>query len=194
MAGSSILSNRRMRRLLLLSLFVFSLGAQPEDWTGRRVRVLLAMPADDSGIDVPGKAGEAAERVKKYGIGLREGQTAAITLVKRSGGHVEIHLNGGGFTNREWLQLPSYDSPRWGSSPKEDRLRDSIRGTRDKDRRRQLESDYDWERRKRVKPMREKLERERRAERGSRLNVRMGEGATASEWQAAIAPYFSWLP
>ncbi len=183
-----------MPRLLVLLVFARSLAAQPEDWTGRQVRVLVAMPADDSGIDVPGKAGEAEERVKKYGVGLRQGQTAAVTLVKRSGDHVEIHLNGGGFTNREWMQLPSYDSPRWGTSKKEERLRDSIRGTRDKDRRRQLETDYDWERRKRVKPMREQLERERRAERGSRLNVRLGAKATAAEWQAAIAPYITLLP
>lgn len=183
-----------MRRLLFFLRTFASLAAQPESWTGRQVRVLIDLPADDSGIDVPGDSTTATERVKKYGAGLRRGQSAAITLVRRNGAHVEIHLNGGGFTNREWLLLPSYDSALWGTSEKERRIRDSISGTRDKDRRRRLESEYDWERRKRVKPLHEKLERERRATRGSRLNVRIPATATAAEWDAMLNPYLVWLP
>ena len=159
-------------------------AGQPKE--GDRVRALVAMPADNSGVDVPGDERVAAERLAKYGVGVAKGRVATVTLVKRSGKHVEIHLDGGGFTNKEWLALPSYDSPRWGMTKEEERLKRRVTGTTDRDRRRRLESDYDWVRRKRVKPLREAYERELRAKRGSRVNVKIGEQATAAEWREML--------
>ncbi len=175
-----------MKATLLLAglLCCLGLGAQPKE--GDRVRALVAMPADNSGVDVPGEEKVAAERLAKYGVGVAKGRVATVTLVKRSGNHVEIHLDGGGFTNKEWLTLPSYDSARWGMTPTEERMKRRVTGTRDRDRRRQLQADYDWERRKRVKPLREAYERELRAKRGSRVNVKIGEGATAAEWREML--------
>ena len=94
-----------------------------------------------------------------------------MTLVKVKGDHIEFHLEGGGFTNRELLSLPSYDSAIWGVSDEERKIRYRISGTRDKERRRRLESEYNSVRLRRVRPLRQKLEREKREQRGSRFNI-----------------------
>ena len=98
-----------------------------------------------------------------------------MTAVKVKGGRVEVHLNGGGFTNRELWLIPGIDAARWGTSEEESRIRGSMMGTRDKDRRRRLQSQYDSVRLRRVRPWREAYEREQREKRGSRLSVRGGE-------------------
>ncbi len=176
-----------MTRLLPVLLAAACLCAQPK--VGDRVRVLIDLPADDSGAEAPGDRSPATRRVEKYGVGVARGTVASVTLVKRSGDHFELHLNGGGFTNREWLALPGYDSSKWGMTDEERRLRHSISGTRDKERRRRLESDYDTVRRRRVKPLREAYERELRAKRGSRINVKLPEQATPDEWATALRGY-----
>jgi hypothetical protein len=153
---------------------------------GDRVRALIDLPADDSGVEAPGEPGAAVDRVRKYGVGVARGALATVTLVKRSGDHFELHLNGGGFTNREWLALPGYDSSKWGTTDEERSLRGRIIGTRDKARRRRLESQYDTLRRRRVKPLRDAYERELRSRRGSRINVKLPENATPEAWAAAL--------
>jgi hypothetical protein len=152
---------------------------------GRRVTVLLDMPGDESGVDVHAREATVngdliRARVAKYGKGLRRGQIASVTLVKVKGDYVEFQLDGGGFTDRQLMGLPGYDSARWGTSEEERKLRSRMIGTRDKDRRRRLESDYDRLRRRRVRPLRDKLEREHREKHGSRFNIRF-----ASEREAA---------
>ena len=176
-----------MTRLVPILLAAACLFGQPK--AGDRVRVLVDLPADDSGVEAPGDPAAAADRVRKYGVGVARGTVAAVTLVKRSGDHFELHLNGGGFTNREWLALPGYDSSKWGTSDEERSLRGRIIGTRDKDRRRRLESQYDTLRRRRVKPLRDAYERELRAKRGSRMNVKLPVRANGDEWAAALRGY-----
>lgn len=167
---------------------------------GRAASVLLDMPGDDSGVDLQVRQQPAVneefvkERLVKYGIALRRGQRAEVTAVKRKGGHIEVQLNGGGFTNRQLLALPGYDSAHWGMSEEEHKFRYRISGTRDKDRRRRLESDYDRLRKRRVQPLREKLEREQRAQHGSRFNVRFTSDreaaqVTAEELREILRPY-----
>ena len=75
--------------------------------------------------------------------------------------------------------IPGVDSVRWGRSEEEDRIKGSMMGTRDKDRRRRLQSEYDRVRLRRVRPLREAYEREQREKRGSRLYVRGAERALA---------------
>lgn len=171
---------------------------------GRRVQVLIDMPGDDSGVDVEARGAAATatrvnaevirERVAKYGVGLRREQTATVTLVKLKGDHIEFHMDGGGFTNRQLLGLPGIDSVHWGTSEEERKMRYRISGTRDKERRRRLESDYDRLRARRVRPLREQLEREQRAQNGSRFNVRFGsareaERVTAEELMVILRGY-----
>ena len=161
-----------------------------QHFQGRRATVLLDMPGDDSGVDLRAHATPAVDadlvkkRVDKYGAGLQRGQAAVVTLVKFKGDNIEFHLNGGGFTNRQWMGLPRYDSAHWGKTEQEKRLQHRISGTSDPKRRKDYEEDYDDARRRRIKPLREKLEREERAKYGSRINVRFASDREA----AAITP------
>ncbi|MGC4056018.1 MAG: hypothetical protein QM757_44995 [Paludibaculum sp.] len=183
-----------LRSILFLCAAAMLSGQSPDAmeqrFQGRRVTVLVDMPGDDSGIDVytreapAGRGEEAATRLSKYGIALRRGQEAAVTLVKVKGDHIEFQLDGGGFTNRQLLGLPGYDSVHWGTSEEERRIRSSLMGTRDKERRRRLESEYDRVRRRRVRPLREQLEREQRAQHGSRFNIRFGSERAAAAVRA----------
>lgn len=203
-----------MTRLLFVMLgLAATLGGQDaataleKGFQGRRVKVLLDMPGDDSGVDVEARGASAAgavdaevvrARVAKYGLGLRRGQTATVTLVKLKGDHIEFQMDGGGFTNRQLLGLPGMDSVHWGMSDEERKMRYRISGTRDKERRRRLESDYDRLRARRVRPLREQLEREQRAQHGSRFNVRFGsareaERVTAEELMVILRGYVEWM-
>ncbi len=164
---------------LFLLMAAGLMGQADPGWTGRQVRVLVDLPGDDSGAEVPGAAEELAARVKKYGVGVRRGQVVTVTAVKVKGDRVEVHLNGGGFTNRELWSLPGVDSIRWGRSEEEERIRGNMMGTRDKDRRRRLQSEYDRVRLRRVRPLRDAYEREQREKRGSRLYVRGTEADLA---------------
>jgi hypothetical protein len=165
--------------LLMATPHLFAETASPleQHFIGRRARVLLDMPGDNSGVDVHVSAAPAVDanlveaRLAKYGAALRKGAQASVTLVKLKGDHIEFHLDGGGFTDRELFLLPGYDSSRWGFTEEEHKLRYRISGTRDKDRRRRLESDYDRLRRRRIQPLREKYEREVRSRHGSRFNL-----------------------
>lgn len=183
------------KRLWLLGGIAAGLWAQdpPHPWNMRPGRALIDMPADDSGVNVPLDEAELNERLKKYGVGVSKGESVVVTLVKRKGDHIEVQLNGGGFTNRELLTLPGIDSIRWGMSEEEKRIRRDIASTRDKDRRRRLESRYDSARSRRVSPLRKAYEREQRAKRGSRFNVKL-RSDVASDLEQALAPYFAIAP
>jgi hypothetical protein len=194
-----------MKWLFLIIGIGGSLAAQTptaleQHFNGRRVKVLLDMPGDDSGVDVRARetpsvsADLIAAHVLKYGAALRRGQIASVTLVKIKGDHIEFQLDGGGFTNRQLLGLPGIDSARWGTSEEERKIRSSIIGTRDKDRRRRLESQYDSARLRRVRPLRQQLEREQREKSGSRFNIRFTSDretalATPEELIAIMRPY-----
>lgn len=193
-----------MRSLLFLCLAAAVGGQTPsaleQHFQGRRVTVLVDMPGDDSGVDVyvreaaAGRADEHETRLAKYGVALRRGQAAAVTLVKVKGDHIEFQLDGGGFTNRQLLGLPGYDSVHWGTTEEERRIRSSMIGTRDKERRRRLESEYDRVRRRRVRPLREQMEREQRAQHGSRFNIRFASERAAAavsvgEMTEILRPY-----
>jgi hypothetical protein len=194
-----------MKWFLLLLGIASTLAAQAptpleQYFHGRRVKVLLEMPGDDSGVDVRARETPSvssdliAAHVLKYGAALRRGQVASVTLVKIKGDHIEFQLDGGGFTNRQLLGLPGYDSVHWGTSEEERRIRSSITGTRDKDRRRRLESQYDSARLRRVRPLRQKLEREQREKFGSRFNIRFASGretasVTPDELITIMKPY-----
>ncbi|MBN9661108.1 MAG: hypothetical protein J0H49_23150 [Acidobacteria bacterium] len=180
-----------MVRGLLIFCLAATVSGQPpavleQHFQGRRVTLLVDMPGDDSGVDVyagetpAGRPDEREARLAKYGIALRRGQAASVTLVKVKGDHIEFQLDGGGFTNKQLLGLPGYDSVHWGTSEEERRIRSSMIGTRDKERRRRLESEYDRVRRRRVRPLREQLEREQRAQHGSRFNLRFASERAAA--------------
>jgi len=192
-----------MKQLLLLlsaTLSAQTPSTLEQHFQGRQAKVLLEMPGDDSGVDIRTRDSAAVntnlltDRLAKYGPALRPGQTAAVTLVKLKGDHIEFHLDGGGFTNLQLWELPGYDSAHWGTTPEERSLQSRISGTRDQTRRRRLKSDYDRLRQRRVRPLRDQLERERRARHGSRFNIwfaddRDAARVTPDELTAILRPY-----
>jgi hypothetical protein len=70
---------------------------------GRRATLRLDMPATSDGVDVfPGSNRpidfpKLANRLKKYGVAIHDGESILITKVKVKGDNVEIHLGGGGY-------------------------------------------------------------------------------------------------
>jgi len=194
-----------MKMLSLLAVFALVLRGQTphpleEHFKGRSVTVLIDLPGDESGVDVEvsgshgGKEDQLSKRLRKYGTAIGRGQSATVTLVKVKGDHIEFQLDGGGFTDKQLFLLPGYDSSHWGFTEEERRLRYRITGTSDKDRRKRLESDYDRLRRRRIEPLREQLERERRAQHGSRLNIRFASnreaaGVSAEQLISILGPY-----
>ncbi len=102
---------RLLRVLAVLSVLVAlttDLNAQDEAslrraLEGRRATVKLDMPATSEGVDVyPGSSRpidfpKLANRLKKNGVAIRDGESMLITKVKVKGDQVEIHLGGGGY-------------------------------------------------------------------------------------------------
>jgi len=105
-----------MRRLIsgivagTLSLLVTVIAANGQSegnlreyFEGRRVVVLLDMPADEDGINVQADKGRSIDRsdvsqnLRRFGISIRQGDLAEITLIKKKGKHIEFQLNGGGW-------------------------------------------------------------------------------------------------
>ena len=70
---------------------------------GRKVVILLDMPADEDGINVQADRGRSIDRnevqkdILRYGAALHKGDLAEITLIKKKGKHIEFQLNGGGW-------------------------------------------------------------------------------------------------
>ena len=192
---------RRLFFMGLAAAFADRAQSSPEQYfQGRRVTMRLDMPGDESGVDVQPRATPAVnddvikERVAKYGAALRRGQVASVTLVKAKGNHIEFQLDGGGFTDRQLWGVPGYDSTHWGTSDQERKIRNQMIGTRDKNRRERLEDEYDRVRKRRVQPLRDKYIRERRAQHGSRFNIRFpserdAARVTAEELTAILRPY-----
>jgi len=74
-----------------------------ETFEGRRVVVLVDMPADEDGIDIEMDKGRSIDRrevnkdLSRYGTAIRQGSVAVITLIKKKGKHIEFQLDGGGW-------------------------------------------------------------------------------------------------
>jgi hypothetical protein len=70
---------------------------------GKRTTLRMDMPATSEGVDVfPGSSrpidfSKVANRLKKYGTAIKDGESILITKIKVKGENVEIHLGGGGY-------------------------------------------------------------------------------------------------
>lgn len=114
--------------LLLLAAAVPALAQSEGDlreyFEGRRVVVLITMPADENGINIKADKGRSIDRnkvgrnLRRYGPSLREGDLARITLVKKKRKHIEFQLNGGGWQGRRRVAL------RYSPAPKSERHHD----------------------------------------------------------------------
>ena len=70
---------------------------------GKRVKVLIEMPASSEGIDVyadkPVKMDfeDYSKKVKSFGVAIYPGEVVMITKIKKKSKHIEFQLAGGGF-------------------------------------------------------------------------------------------------
>ena len=143
---------------------------------GRKVKVLIDMPATSDGVDVytereqPLQFSSYAGRIKQFGIGVREGESVMITKVHVKDKHIEFQLGGGGYGTAgdegTWQWTNGLAAGFEGKSKKEERLESELQKEHDPNRRRDLREQIDSLRRDR-----EREDRRIRAERATSLEL-----------------------
>lgn len=181
---------------------------------GKMVTVKVDMPGTSKGIDVfpeeqtPVDWREVAQRMKDNGTALRMGQPSRITKVVLKGdSHIEVQLGGGGFGTFGDNVGSAVSANTESDSKRERMLRDSIKAAPNGDKKKQFEKDLanardDRERQNArataaaatANEAREANLRIRRAEGGSRFNVRYKHGMPADAMtpdgvMRALAPF-----
>jgi hypothetical protein len=187
-------------------------AALKEYFEGRRVRLRIAMPGDADGVDVHADArraidfGKYKDNLKRYGVAIRAGDRATVTLVKVKKDLIEFQLGGGGFGTFGDDTSTSVYLPLVEKSERERSLEKRVKDEDDHDRRRQLQRELDELRdhrereNRRIMAERERLEEQKRLriaeERlrgGSRFNLRYEDrvpaGIRPEEMMAALAEY-----
>jgi hypothetical protein len=194
-----------MRFLILAALFVIAapLRAQTESvlrqaFEGKVVSVKIDMPATQKGVDVypleqmPVNFREVAQRLKDNSTSLKIGQQVMVTKVLvKSNSHIEFQLGGGGYGT---FGDNTSDGSGLGFTPQsetkaEKALRDSIKKAQGPTKRKQFERELASIRQERerenaraqaeAKQAQSVIEanlRAKRAESGSRFNVRYKNG------------------
>jgi hypothetical protein len=157
---------------------------------GKRVMVLLDMPASSSGIDIypereyPLDFGKMSDRTRGAGVSLREGDRTPVTRVKIKGDLIEFQLGGGGFNNFK-DGTANVSTVSTSKSSRERDLERRIRDEKDPARKRELQRELDYERRERerrddynrrrdaeINERRREQDRDRAQDMGSRFNIR----------------------
>lgn len=213
----------RTLTMSLLALALVSRGAQAQNeaalraaFEGKTVTVKVDMPATSKGIDVfpqesmPVNWREMAERMKEYGTAIKPGQQYMITkVVVKKDSHIEFQLGGGGYgTFGDYMSSSSSVSASQESeSAEERRLKEQIKQAQGPTRRKQLEKELANVRGEREREnsraraeaaqaneAREANLRVKRAESGSRFNLRYKQGIppyalTPQGVAEALAPY-----
>jgi hypothetical protein len=183
---------------------------------GKPVVLRIDMPATSEGVDVypldaaPVNFPDVAQRLKDNGTALKIGQQTTVTkvVVKRNS-HIEFQLGGGGYgTFGDDIGSGSNVNVVSAGETREERtLRELIKRTSDKGERKRLQRELDGLRSARERDnaraaaegqqasvARETSVRARRAEGGSRFNLRYRggippEGLTREGVMRALAPY-----
>ena len=186
---------------------------------GNVVTVKIDMPATQRGVDVypldpmPVNFREVAERLKDNSTALKIGQQVMVTkVVVKSNSHIEFQLGGGGYGTFGDNTSTSVTTVSQGETKAEKALRDSIKHAPGPTKRKQLERE--------LASLREEREREnaraeaeakqaqsvmeanlraKRAESGSRFNVRYRNGIpsdalTPDGLRRALAQYVDFGP
>jgi hypothetical protein len=174
-----------------------------EYFEGRTVKVKLAMPGTEDGVDVyPGTAQPLdfprhASRLKANGTALRAGAEALVTKVKLKAKLIEFQLEGGGYGTMGDETSSSVGVSNAPKTKREQNLEGELRRETDPAKRRAIKEELDD-----LKASREREDarnrasvaeaeeskkaniRQRRLEGGSRFNIRYKNGVPAS----AITP------
>jgi hypothetical protein len=175
-----------------------------EYFEGRTVRVKLAMPGAEDGVDVyPGTSKPLdyprhASRLKQYGTAIKPGSDALVTKVKVKSNLIEFQLDGGGYGTMGDETSSGVSVASTPKTKREQNLEGELKRTSDPVRRRAIKEELDD-----LKAEREREDarnrasvadaqeskkaniRQRRLEGGSRFNLRYRDGVPASALTAA---------
>ena len=199
-----------LRALVLLSLLIPPLSAQAQSeaalkqyFEGRTVKLKLAMPGVEDGVDVyPGTSTPLdfprhATRLKNYGTALHPGDLALVTKLKVKAKLIEFQLDGGGYGTSGDETSSSVSVASAPRTKREQNLEAELKREQDPVRRRAIKEELDDLKARRAREdarnrasVAEAEEskkaniRQRRLEGGSRFNIRYNDGVPAT----AITP------
>jgi hypothetical protein len=194
------------------------LAAQDEtalkaQFEGRTVAVRMDLPATEDGVDVfpaatpPMDFSRYQSRVKRFGVAIRQGETAMVTRVKVKSKLIEFQLGGGGYGTSGDQTDPSVGFTAAPKTERERNLERDVKDVRDPVVKRRMQDELDYLRSQREREDRrnralvaEATERrrvfiqERRLAGGSRFNLRWRDAVPASALtpagvEAALATY-----
>ena len=196
----------RLRALVLVSLLIPPLAAHAQSeaalkeyFEGRTVKLKLAMPGTEDGVDVyPGTAKPLdfprhADRLKDYGTALRAGDQALVTKLKVKAKLIEFQLDGGGYGTSGDETSSSVSVASAPRTKREQNLEAELKREQDPVRRRAMKEELDDLKARRAREdarnraaVAEAQEtkkaniRQRRLEGGSRFNIRYNDGVPAT--------------
>jgi hypothetical protein len=201
------MANRTLLTLVLLLAPALATGQSEavlrDYFEGRTVKVKIAMPGTEAGIDVyPGTAKPLdfprhASRLKANGTALRAGDEALVTKIKLKAKLIEFQLDGGGYGTMGDETSASVSVSNAPKTRREQNLEGELKRETDPAKRRAIKEELDD-----LKASREREDsrnrasvaeaeeskkaniRQRRLEGGSRFNIRYNNGVPAS----AITP------
>jgi hypothetical protein len=161
---------------------------------GRRVELRIDMPGTSDGVDIevdrerPFDSREYGDRLRRYGVALRSGDSVTITLIKVKKDLIEFQLAGGGYGTFGDDTSTAVSIPDARKTERERELERRIDDERDRDRRRSMQRELDDLRSRRERENRRiQAERERLSEAkririadarlrgGSRFNIRYAD-------------------
>ena len=210
-----------MKSLIFPAAFLIAVPLQAQSeavlrqaFEGKVISVKIDMPATQRGVDVypldpmPVNFREVAERLKDNSTALKIGQQVMVTKVLVKGtSHIEFQLGGGGYGTFGDNTSSSVSTVNQGETKAEKALRDSIKKAAGPTKRKQFEKELaslrgEREREnaqaeaaaKQASSVMEANLRAKRAESGSRFNVRYrngipGDALTPDGLMRALAPY-----
>jgi hypothetical protein len=166
---------------------------------GRTVKLKIAMPGTENGVDVyPGASKPLdyprhADRLKDYGTAIRSGSEALVTKIKVKSKLIEFQLDGGGYGTMGDETSSNVSVAEAPKTKREQNLEGELRRETDPVRRRAIKEELDDLKAERerenarnraaVAEAQESKKaniRQRRLEGGSRFNIRYRDGVPAS--------------
>lgn len=168
------------RAALALPMMALALHAQDElalrrFFEGKRVRVKIDMPATHEGVDFryrqdpPLDFKAYSDRLRKFGIALRNGDEVMVTGVKLKSRNVEFQLAGGGYgtlgDDSGYVATPSVPK-----SSRERQLEKDVKNETDGRRRERLQGELN-----RIRDQRQREERFQRDEAARLTEIRKAE-------------------
>ena len=192
-------------------------GALRSYFEGKRVTLKMDMPGTSDGVDVHADASHAidyreyGDRVKRYGVAIRSGESTTVTLVKMKKDLIEFQLAGGGFGTFSDDTSTSVNIPHVEKTSRERELERLVKDEDDSRVRRSLQRELDDLRSRRERENRRidaerdrasEIKKERIAQQrltaGSRFNIRydgaVPPGIRPDDVMTVLAEYVEFTP